>query len=94
MNNIFFTHKIKDYKGRKTTICGLLNEKGTEITYGVAVCSHKDQFNRRKGRLISQGRATKEQAYNKGMCQFISLNENVGQIFITFAKSLEGKKIL
>lgn len=39
----------------RATICGIVN--GNTMRIGVAECSHKDAFNKKRGRLISHGRA-------------------------------------
>lgn len=48
-------------EGRATIAFREADEAGvTEITYTVAYCSPKDQFARKKGRLIAEGRLKKE----------------------------------
>lgn len=42
---------------RKVAITGI--EEDGVMTIGIALCSEKDMFNRKKGRTISQGRAIK-----------------------------------
>lgn len=39
----------------RATICGIVN--GSTMRIGVAECSHKDAFNKKRGRIISHGRA-------------------------------------
>jgi len=41
------------------TVCVLEGEELTELARGYALCSVNDQYSRRKGRLISEGRALK-----------------------------------
>ena len=95
MNNIFFTHKIKDYKGRKTTICGLFTESGQilkrrRLKIGISICSAKDQFSKRTGRLIAEGRAIKSPIFTIP----VKKNTNIGETFITFANRLRNTQIL
>jgi hypothetical protein len=54
MNNVFFMHGEAD-KGNKYTLAAALN--GDQLNVGLSICSSKDQFNRKKGRLIAAGRA-------------------------------------
>jgi hypothetical protein len=44
---------------KKATFTGIVHENNNLMTVGIANCSIKDQFCRRKGRLVSQGRAAK-----------------------------------
>lgn len=42
------------------TFASLLDEDGKEIEYGVAVCSKKDNYSKKIGRMIATGRALKK----------------------------------
>ena len=44
---------------KAVTVCHLEDEDGEIVAEGMAFCSLKDQFSRKKGRLISEGRARK-----------------------------------
>ena len=56
----------KEY-GRRT-VCLLIDDLGTLIAKGVAVCSPKDQFVKRTGRVKARGKAI--QALVKGELEF------------------------
>ncbi len=44
---------------RRCTIVGLYNREKNKINFGVAICGPRDQFSRKVGRTIAEGRATK-----------------------------------
>jgi uncharacterized DUF497 family protein len=46
-------------KNRRKTIAGILNEDSNQLLLAYSECSKKDQFNRKRGRIIAQGRAMK-----------------------------------
>ena len=52
------THHIKHDDGEIRTIIELCN--GYHVQFGAAMCSKKDQFSRRTGRVIARGRALKQ----------------------------------
>lgn len=54
MNRVFFMHGEAD-RGNRYTLAAALN--GDQLKVGLSICSSKDQFNRKKGRLIAAGRA-------------------------------------
>lgn len=53
----YFRHCPENYKGERITIAGLYSNGKLKI--GVSRCSNKDQFDKKKGRLVSLGRAEK-----------------------------------
>jgi len=60
-NNFTLYNHCKDKQGRRFTVAavvedGLLNAK---VSLGIARCSSKDNFNKKIGRAIAEGRATK-----------------------------------
>jgi len=57
MKKNYFMHPLVN--GVRFTICGIYDVESTTMKFGVARCSKKDQFSKKKGRLISEGRATK-----------------------------------
>ena len=44
---------------KTTTVVLIINNVGVVAARGVAFCSHKDQFNKKLGRAIANGRAAK-----------------------------------
>lgn len=46
-------------KRRRKTIAGVLNEDSNQLLLAFSECSKKDQFSRKRGRIIAQGRALK-----------------------------------
>lgn len=57
-HGVFFGHGIADRKQQRFTIAIVPVDAGT-ANVGVAVCSSKDPFNKRVGRLMAHGRAIK-----------------------------------
>jgi hypothetical protein len=55
MENTYYYHTKQNNNGRRATFAGVV-ENGT-IKIGLAVCSNKDQFQKRIGRNISGNRA-------------------------------------
>jgi len=58
-----YTHRV-DKNGIKFTLAAIINEnkgiaEASYVNLGLAICSKKDNFNRKLGRLISAGRAEK-----------------------------------
>lgn len=47
--------------GRRATVCGIKNEDNT-ISFGIAVCNPKDEFNKKLARTISRGRAKNQRS--------------------------------
>jgi hypothetical protein len=53
MNKTYYLH-AKTKRGRHFTLAA--KEKGSELVIGHALCSAKDQFCKRKGRAMAEGR--------------------------------------
>jgi hypothetical protein len=56
MGTIFFHTKPEKNK-RRATFAGII--EGKIIKVGISVCSHKDNFQKKLGRIIAEGRARK-----------------------------------
>ena len=54
MEKIFYLHSKPQQGKPRFTIAGQYN--GTTLNFSVARCSEKDQFEKKRGRLISAGR--------------------------------------
>lgn len=69
---------------RRVTVAGVVRDNTLRI--GVSICDPMDMFTRKKGRMISEGRATKEGSEDK----IIPLLEssNPGKIFVDEAKNI------
>lgn len=52
-----------------TTICYLEDEENNVLSRGYATCSKTEQYNKRIGRLISQGRALKSYEAGDVLCK-------------------------
>jgi hypothetical protein len=57
MNNTYYYHTRSNDNGRRATFAGILNKATNTIAIGLAVCSNRDQFQKRVGREISTVRA-------------------------------------
>jgi hypothetical protein len=55
MNNTYYYHTKENSNGRRATFAGIVNNGAIQI--GLSVCSKKDQFQKRIGRVISTNRA-------------------------------------
>ncbi len=67
----------------RTTICGSLDTETNVLSFGVAVCSANDQFQRKIGREIAQNRAL--------TCPLIKVSVtkgNISKVFIETAIAL------
>lgn len=53
----------KKSKTKRVTVAGVLDNKTNSILIGVAQCSHKDRFEKSKGRPIALGRAISSNPY-------------------------------
>lgn len=64
MKTLFYHSPFVANKQPRVTICGIFTkDEGTPcLKIGVARCSQKDNFSRKKGRLIAEGRANKRPA--------------------------------
>ena len=82
MEKVLFTHKFHDNCGRRATVCGFFTDE--QVRIGTAVCSHKDSFNKRIGRLISEGRARK----NPDLVLEFSDSEPPGKFFVKQAEKI------
>lgn len=58
------TPKTKKDKTKRVTVAGVLDGKVGSILIGVAQCSHKDNFEKAKGRPIALGRAVSSSPYD------------------------------
>jgi hypothetical protein len=57
MEKVYYYHRyvcLKDYKQLRFTIAGRYNENYTELELNIAICSIKDQFNKRIGRTLTE----------------------------------------
>jgi hypothetical protein len=52
-------HHGETFDNRRCTIVGLYNKADRKIKFGVAICGPRDQFSRKTGRTIAEGRADK-----------------------------------
>ena len=60
---VYFIHFPGNPIIKPHTICGISD--GTSINIATSICSNKDQFEKAKGRLISEGRARKNADWNE-----------------------------
>lgn len=68
--------RIHEKKQIRYTIAGVID--GNEMKFGISKCSPKDQFNRKLGRVISLGRATKHPIHTMK----IPMTGNLGKVFV------------
>lgn len=52
-------HALRMPEIKAATVCYLLDDENRVVSRGYSLCSTKDQFEKRKGRLIAEGRARK-----------------------------------
>jgi hypothetical protein len=72
---------------RRITVCGIKNpENPNQLLIGTTVCSPKDNFTRRRGRVIAQGRALSNPVH----VLEITNEEPLGRFFFKTAQSLAG----
>ncbi len=62
-HGVFYGHGVADRKNQRFTIA-IVPVDATTANVGVAVCSVKDPFNKRVGRLMAHGRAIKRPTLN------------------------------
>ena len=83
MTTTFLFHeKSKNEKGQRRSIAGKI--ENNELKIGVSICGPKDQFNRKLGRKIAEGRA------NKSPFKVITLSsdEDAREVFYSSLKAL------
>lgn len=68
----------------RVTICGIYDDEANTMTYGVARCSHKDVFVKKKGRELSFDRAI-----NKPYDIVRIGKKSVSDVFIENARRIE-----
>jgi len=73
----------------RVTICGVYDNEDNTMTYGVAVCSERDTFNRKLGQKISYNRAF----VKPYRTVFIHPTDKISKLFIENAREIE-KEIL
>lgn len=56
MKNTIFTHGL-DSTGKRFTMAAAINGDKTVVNYGISICRKGENFDKRLGRLISEGRA-------------------------------------
>ena len=81
-NQLFFYPEVKS-NGRRATIAGIIDDSNNQLRIGIAECSPKDQFTKKKGRMIAAGRAASKHAL-----QVVELSEHPTVQFVEIAKSL------
>lgn len=63
MKELFYHSPFEGNKKPRVTICGVIREDNVFVnvylSIGIARCSEKDNFNKKKGRTIAKGRAYK-----------------------------------
>ena len=65
-------HHGETIDGRRFTVVGLYKqEEGNAIKFGVAICGPHDQFARKVGRTIAEGRAIKNPTIKRELKQVI-----------------------
>lgn len=60
-NELFF-YPVQVGSNRRRTIAGIIDEKDGTLRIGISECSHKDMFEKKKGRMIAKGRALSKHA--------------------------------
>lgn len=93
MKETRFYHSKPEYlyeilNNPRVTICGIYDEEKEIMSFGISVCSTKDQFIKRIGREIAQNRAE-----NKPYMKITSSKKDIGSTFIKFAIALEDKVV-
>ena len=82
----FFYHRNKTGQ-KKATFAGVVNEEDNQLRIGLSICNPKDNFCKKIGRLIAEGRACKKPE------QIIDLTGVPGKDycdkFVEFCKSKE-----
>jgi len=68
-DKVYFLH-IPEHYNRRGTIAGVIN--GDALYIGVALCSHEDQFCKKIGRYISEGRARKTSMFKINISQYLN----------------------
>lgn len=68
MKALFYHSPFEGNKKPRVTVCGLVQENNgrddVSVSVGLSRCSEKDQFSKKKGRLIAIGRAFKNPVSN------------------------------
>ena len=82
----FLDAYCKEAKPR-VTICGIWDTEKNTMSYGYAVCSPEDQFEKKVGRKLAYDRAISKPC----VTIYVSDNDSVSKIFINGAMDLETK---
>jgi len=83
MEKVFHFHVNPPEKGvKRATFTGVVSN--TDLHIGLAECSKKDQFDRKKGRLISAGRAVKTPIITANVAQVE--DRNLCDTFVNLCK--------
>ena len=75
------------YKFPRVSICGVYDNENQTMTYGVALCSHKDVFKKNIGRELSRKRAYE----NPYRIVDIHPSQSVPDVFMTHAMDIENE---
>lgn len=86
-NKVFVFHsELKTSNDKRSTIVGIVDEQSSHIDIGVSVCGPNDQYHKKLGKIIAEGRAQKDRS------RFCSLNvkdkSKLKETFIAFATKL------
>ena len=86
----FYTHKFYEQTGkqRRATCCGIYDPEIRMMIVDVALCSHKDTFKKKIGRLISEGRARKRFFNSRESKIYVAPNMSPGKAFIYICEKL------
>ena len=86
--NIVATGKLSNAsKFPRVSICGVYDDEEQTMTYGVALCSHKDIFNKSIGRELARERAYK----NPYKVVNIHPSYTVSETFMFHARDIENE---
>lgn len=70
----------------RITICGVLDTETNVLSFGAAVCSSKDRFEKKVGRELAEKRALK-----CPLQQVAVTKDSISEIFITTAHAIEDR---
>lgn len=93
-NFYFYSEVTANWKGkditRKASFAGVV--EGQSLHIGQSVCSESDIYDKKKGRKIAEGRATKKPVVTVDLTKFP--DDKVSNIFVEEVKKLIGQPLV
>lgn len=87
--------KINRKSNRDVTVAAVIKEteQGKILSFGVSICSNKDQFTRSKGRILATGRAMSKHALTSVNVPQDATRQDALKFFVEHADALYNKVV-